>query len=102
MMREPIKKKICELSGIVPRQTSTVNMSTNEWLFSVEITLEMLVRAMWAINKNKSSYEIMADKYGYCVAWKVGGKPNSESFFHRGKDEQQALSKAIEYVVGNM
>lgn len=70
------------------------NVSTDE------LTLEMLIRAMWAINKDNISHIIMHKNK---IIVRVSKPQNWKRFdFSCHDNEQQTLSKAVECVVENM
>ena len=75
-----------------------------KWLFNIADLphkydgypkIELLIQAMWAINR-KGEWEIMQDKYGFCVS----GPVYIKSFILNkiNNSEQKSLEAALKYI----
>jgi hypothetical protein len=108
MTKEDIKKAICELAGVdynnCPfkqcERKYTTCYPTTLCKHNDKPTLDILVKAMLTINRNclnnESDWYIEMDVNGFMVN-RV--EDPYKLFEHHSKNEQQALQKAVEYII---
>ena len=103
-MKESINKEICRLARVEYygscSDCKTIESCRDTECFVVgadEITIDILVRAMWAINR-EGIYEIDINSKGVFV-WDVKETLNKNSYYKDFDNEQSALQSAIEYVI---
>jgi hypothetical protein len=116
-MTPDTKKKICELAG-VEWEPSCENIACSTFCEGfdderqccgdMEITLDILMRAVFAINRKRYSGHriIILDDQILVDLWDrdIRRHINDKNFYFKdyGHSEIQALTAAVEYVIGEM
>ena len=112
-MKEEFKKWLCEKAGISITHICKYNFYCNKHDFTemdlcencielkIEITLKILIKAMWAINsdsrKHRKYIEIDMMSNGIVVGYPL--KDNKTFIYsEHNNSEQKALEKALEYI----
>lgn len=106
MKQEEINKEICRLAG-VEYKVIALWVDDNDRKEYTIITLEILVKAMWAINmesgESMRGYAIQDNTYFRYVTANFNvllcGSDHKSFRIQDYDNEQQALRKAIEYVI---
>ena len=107
-MTEDFKKWLCELADfdfydICPeRKISECQWPPKSYQCKEcgkdKITLEILIKAMWAINNGSSMWEIEMNAQ-YIFIFKVGTRKEAEFYYDNYSNyEQEALTAALEYI----
>jgi len=97
-MKESTKKKLCELAGNIYDCLFTCK----ECLVFESGNIEILIRAMWVINKGYKYLIVLAgEKIIINVIAKntIGDLEYYEYLYDDYDNEQSALEKALEYVI---
>ena len=104
-MIEEHKKKLCELAGVVVQKIAGGDCIFDSsgcyypLLKNVTLSLEILIKAMWAINRERK-YLIQID--AHCVYVKGNNKALKNFTFrfsdYNNNSEQEALTAALEYI----
>ena len=99
-MTEDFKKWLCDLAGI--KYWTVIDRYGNSW--EENISLEILIKAMWTINRQEGSkYKIrLEDIYCFTVTneWSDSVAVTDVDFYFKdyNNSEQEALTAALEYI----
>lgn len=86
-MSEDFKKWLCDKS----------KFDIAHWLLNEHEELSLLIKAMWAINR-EGKWEIISDKVSLDISDKHGDFCISFYYSDHNNSEQEALTKALEYI----
>jgi hypothetical protein len=109
-MTPDTKKLICDLAGVeyeteILKGAHKEGIIKDKRIIRTEITLNILVRAMWAINRDiEKGYFVTFVNGGQVAVYrnKCGMDFMKKLFSFESNNETQALSSAVEYVVKEM
>jgi hypothetical protein len=100
-VKKDFNKWVCELVGVdypcnrcIPDQISGCRDC------GFKITLEILIKAMWAINKDSNQWAIILKPFKVELIDSLQGDREFSFSLYNGS-EQTALKKALEYVMEN-
>jgi hypothetical protein len=102
-MTPDTKKKICKLAGVSYTFIACDDYMGTEERVKREITLDILMRAVFAINReDRYTPEIIISSGKIRVEPMDSSKARNFFYCDYNNNETQALSSAVEYVIGEM